>query len=139
MTKEELETKLDNINSDIDAGEDYVTELVLQRNRLNYSLNKIKSDDVELGVWYDITDREDEYTASLYYFLPLKRYEHLCGTKIRKDCDENIHITLRYTFYDVDDLTNPVPTEDVDNLIKVFNDKIYYYFENEEKTISYGK
>lgn len=134
MTKEELETKLDNINSDIDATEEYVTELVSQRNRLIHSLNKIKADEVELGVWYDITDREDEYTPSIYYFLPLKRYnDHLCGTKIRMDGHDNIHITLCYMFFGVEDLTKVVPTEDVDNLIKAFNDQMYHYFENEEK------
>ena len=134
MTKEEIKTKLDKLNSDIDVAEEYVTELVSQRKRLKYDLAKIKADEVELGVWYDITDREDEYAPSIYYFLPLKRYnDHLCGTKIRKDGHDNIHITLRYMFYDVEELTKVVPTENVDNLIKSFNDQMYQYFENEEK------
>ena len=49
------------------------------------------------------------------------------------DGHDNIHITLCYMFYDVEDLTKVVPTEDVDNLIKAFNDQMYHYFENEEK------
>jgi hypothetical protein len=134
MTKDEIKTKLDKLNSDIDATEKYTAELVLQRKKLKYDLAKIKADEIKLGVWYDITDREDEYTPSIYYFFPLKRYyDRLYGTMIRKDGNNSIHITFRYVIYDVDDLTKVVPTEDVDNLIKVFNDQIYHQFDNEEK------
>jgi hypothetical protein len=125
MTKEEIKTKIDKLNSDIDAVEEYVTELVSQRNKLKYVLAEIKADDIKLGVWYDMTDREDEYAPSIYYFLPLKRYyDRLYGTMIRKDGNDNIHITLRYIIYDVDDLTKVVPTEDVDKWIKAFNEQI---------------